>query len=112
MKERIFKLKEISEALEKVIEYLVENDEINSDLLETLVDLLTHIDRKITRNVFNKKIMEIMEQYEYTDIDEGEREAVTERLNGSIRLYKDGRVDVWFYRCIPRKHEVEIYKGR
>ena len=107
--ERIFKLKEISEALEKVIEYLVEN-EASDDILETLTELLVEIDRKITRAVFDSKVSEIMEKFGYIDIDEGEREAVSEKKAGYIRLYKDdGRVDSWFFVSDLKNHSVELY---
>jgi len=107
--EKIRKLKEISEALDKVIDYVIAGNG-SSDLLELLTELQVKVDRKITRAVFDSKVSEIMEKYGYVDIDEGEREAVTEKKVGYIRLYyKDGRADSWFFVSDLKNHNVELY---
>jgi len=65
------------------------------------------------REIFDKKIGELMRKYGYADIYEGKYEPVTERLRGTVRLYyPDGRVDVWIYFVDIYKNDVLIFRDR
>jgi len=50
------------------------------------------------RRIFDAKVDAIMEEYGYSDIDEGAYEAITEREEGFVRFFRgDGGVDTWMY---------------
>ena len=50
------------------------------------------------RRIFDAKVDAIMEEYGYSDIDEGSYEAITEREKGFVRFFRrDGRADTWIY---------------
>ena len=80
-----------------------------TDDVDELVDM---INTRLTRKEFDRKISEIMEKYDYVDIDEGSLEAVTEAKAGTVWLYReDGRVDTWFYVVESyEENRVKVYR--
>ena len=62
---------------------------------------------ELLRKMFDELVGVIMREQGYDDIDEGNKEAITEKLHGAVKLFrKDGdwsQFDIWIYDAGDKK---------